>query len=116
MTVAVLSLAAAPAAAAPPSNDRESGAAALELNAPTAGNWGEATNDYTLSGSTCFTGIGQTPTSAPGPDLVYRFVAPSAGAYVFRVRKPTAPVVAGSFDAVLYTAPFLPRPAPGPKS
>lgn len=115
MTVAILSLAAAPAAAAPPSNDRESGAAALELNAPTAGNWGEATNDYTLSGSTCFTGIGQTPTSAPGPDLVYRFVAPSAGAYVFRVRKPTAPVVAGSFDAVLYTAPFLPTSGSGPQ-
>jgi hypothetical protein len=115
VTVAVLAFAVAPGAAAPPSNDRESGAAPLQLNLPAAGNWGEATNDYTLSGSTCFSGIGQTPSSAPGPDLVYRFVAPSAGAYVFRVRKPSSPVVAGSFDAVLYTAAFLPPPGTGPQ-
>lgn len=100
--VAVALLAAAAAHAAPPANDREAGAAPLELNQPLNGSWAEAVNDYTLSGSTCFTGIGQTPSTAGGPDLVYRFVAPSAGSYVFRVRKPSA------FDVLMYTAPFLP--------
>jgi hypothetical protein len=102
LALALTLLAPAAVEAAPPPNDRGSAAAALELNQPVAGNWGEAANDYALSGSTCFTGIGQTPTTASGPDLVYRFVAPSAGSYVFRVRKPVA------FDAVVYTAPFLP--------
>jgi hypothetical protein len=47
------------------------------------------TNDYQLSGSACFGGIGQTPVTAGGRDLlVYRFVAPSAGAYSFRQVEP----------------------------
>jgi hypothetical protein len=105
--LALVLLVAGPAHAAPPPNDREEGAAALELNQPVAGDYAEATNDYTLSGSTCFTGSVNTPSLAAGPDLVYRFVAPSAGTYVFRFRH------SGSIDPVVYTAAFLPSgPAP----
>jgi hypothetical protein len=103
----VLGLALVPAAgAAPPPNDREEGAAPLELNQPVAGSYAEATNDYTLSGSTCFTGVVNTPSPAGGPDLVYRFVAPSAGTYSFRFSH------TGSIDPVIYTAAFLPPGGP----
>lgn len=45
-----------------------------------------ATDDYRLAaGSPCFTGISQGPSLGAGPDVVYRFTAPVAGDYYFRV-------------------------------
>ncbi|HEV8200432.1 MAG TPA: DUF11 domain-containing protein [Candidatus Polarisedimenticolia bacterium] len=68
-----------------PANDTCAGAVTLSLNSPIAGTTAAATDNYELSGSACFTGVGQTPVSATGSDVVYRFTAPDAGAYSFRV-------------------------------
>jgi uncharacterized repeat protein (TIGR01451 family) len=68
-----------------PANDTCAGAVTLSLNSPIAGTTAGATDNYELSGSACFTGVGQTSVSATGSDVVYRFTAPDAGAYSFRV-------------------------------
>src|SRR5262249_22036125 len=68
-----------------PSNDFCSGATTLTLDTPVAGTTINTSDDYELSGSACFTGIGQTPMSATGGDAVYRFTATTAGSYSFRV-------------------------------
>ncbi|HEX4826172.1 MAG TPA: DUF11 domain-containing protein [Candidatus Polarisedimenticolaceae bacterium] len=68
-----------------PSNDFCSGAIPLALDTPLAGTTLNTTDDYELSGTACFTGIGQTPMSAVGGDAVYRYAAAVAGSYSFRV-------------------------------
>jgi len=68
-----------------PANDFCSGAVPLAPDAPASGTTVNATDDYELSGSACFTGIGQTATTATGGDAVYKFTAPAAGSYSFRV-------------------------------
>jgi uncharacterized repeat protein (TIGR01451 family) len=68
-----------------PPNDTCSGAVPLTLNTPVVGTTASAADNYELSGSACFTGVGQTPTPASGSDVVYRFTAPAAGSYSFRV-------------------------------
>jgi uncharacterized repeat protein (TIGR01451 family) len=89
-----------------PPNDTCTGAVALTLGGKVGSN-ASGTNDYSLTGTTCFTGIGQTSSSAPGRDTVYSFTAPAAGSYSFRAQ---------TFDAgnggnlVLYTAPTCPGP------
>ncbi len=68
-----------------PGNDSCGSAVPLTLNNPVMGTTIGTINDYQLPvGSTCFTGIGQTVSTAPGGDAVYRFTAPSAGSYSFR--------------------------------
>ncbi|HJQ24580.1 MAG TPA: C25 family cysteine peptidase, partial [Blastocatellia bacterium] len=67
------------------SNDTCAGATALSLFTPVDGTTVAAANDYQLSGSTCFTGVGQTASTAAGRDVVYSFTAPSADTYSFRV-------------------------------
>jgi hypothetical protein len=105
-------LAFAPAASAQaPSNDTNGGAPTIALNDPRAGDLLGAANDYELPGPGCFSGLGNVITDAPGPDVVYRFVAPSDGLYRFRVRRPAAT----ADDLVLYAAAFLPSgPSPQP--
>lgn len=78
-----------------PSNDFCSGAIAMTLDTPLAGTTVNTTDDYELSGGACFTGFGQTATTAPGGDAVYRYTAASAGSYSFRVNgyDPTKNVV-----------------------
>lgn len=69
----------------PPVNDTCGSPAALTLNKPVIGTTVSANNDYQLSGSACFTGVGQTASTATGRDAVYSFSAPSAASYSFRV-------------------------------
>ena len=92
----------------PPVNDTCAGAAALSLDTPVTGTTELASNDYHLSGAACFTGLGQTASTADGNDVVYSFVAPAAGSYSFR---------ATNFDTVsnlvLYTASSCPAATPG---
>jgi uncharacterized repeat protein (TIGR01451 family) len=67
-----------------------------------------ANNDYQLpSGSACFAGIGQAPSTATGGDVVYTFTAPAAGDYSFRVRE-----YDGLKNAVLYVGSDCPGGPP----
>lgn len=67
-----------------PSNDTCAGAIPITPGVPVAGTTAGAADNYELSGSACFTGVGQTASTAAGSDVVYRFTAPSAGAWSFR--------------------------------
>jgi S-layer family protein len=69
----------------PPSNDSCASPTALTLNTPVTGTTDAALNDYQLSGSACFTGVGQTASTATGRDVVYSFTAAAAANYSFRV-------------------------------
>jgi hypothetical protein len=91
----------------PPANDTCAGAAALSLNTPINGTTAVAANDYQLSGAGCFTGVGQTPSTAPGVDVVYSFTAPAAGNYSFKVTNYDT-----SHNLVLYVASTCPAGAP----
>ena len=71
----------------PPFNDRCSAAVALALDTPQAGRTVLAAADYQLSGSACFTGVGQAASTAPGRDVAFEFTAPSASLYSFRVTR-----------------------------
>ena len=86
-----------------PSNDTCAGAIPITPNVPVAGTTAGAADNYELSGSACFTGIGQTSTAATGGDVVYRFTAPAAGAWSFRV-SPGDPTK----NVVLYVATTCP--------
>src|SRR5262249_2871810 len=66
-----------------------------------------ASNDYQLSGSACFTGIGQTASTAPGRDVVYSFTASSAGSYSFKVTG-----YSSASNLVLYAASSCPTGTP----
>ena len=57
----------------------------LTLNTPVNGTTGAAGADYSLSGTTCFLGVGNTSSTADGRDVVYSFTAPTAAAYSFKV-------------------------------
>ncbi|HKG22345.1 MAG TPA: BACON domain-containing carbohydrate-binding protein, partial [Blastocatellia bacterium] len=69
----------------PPSNDTCGDAVPLSLDTPVEGRLQAAANDYQLSGSACFSGIGQTASLARGRDVAYSFTAPSAGLYSIKV-------------------------------
>ncbi len=87
-------------------NDECSGAIPLTLNIPEAGGTtGVTNNDYQLSGSACFTGTGNTATTASGRDVVYSFTAPAAGQYSFRAWQY---VSTGTSNAVVYLADTCP--------
>ncbi|MFO1200874.1 MAG: GEVED domain-containing protein, partial [Burkholderiaceae bacterium] len=90
----------------PPANDTCAGAIALSLNTPVTGTTSGATNDYQVTGT--FAGIGQTATTAPGRDVVYTFIAPSAGSYSFRLSGYTQ----NSCNGVLYVASTCPGGSP----
>src|SRR5262249_51841220 len=84
-----------------------SGATPLALDTIVTGTTVNTGDDYELSGSACFTGVGQSPTTAPGGDAVYKFTAPSAASYSFRVNgyDPTK-------NVTLYVASDCPGGAP----
>ena len=68
-----------------PLNDTCAGAIPLTLNQAVVGTTAAAANDYNSpSNATCFPGVGQTPSTSGGRDVVYSFTAPSAGSYSFR--------------------------------
>lgn len=72
--------------AAPPANDNCSAPADVFLDTPLVGTNAGAINDYQLSGAACFTGIGQTASTAVGRDTVHRFTAPAADTYSFKTQ------------------------------
>ncbi len=88
---------------APPANDFCTAPLVLLLEQPVGGTTVEAKNDYQLSGAACFGGVGQAPSSAAGRDVVYRFTAPGAAAYSFRVTG-----YAAGANPVLYVASTCP--------
>jgi hypothetical protein len=90
-----------------PSNDSCATPVALALNTSVFGSTSFAINDYQLpAASPCFTGIGQTASTATGRDVVYSFTAPSADNYSFRANFFTGQ------DAVLYVASNCPTGTP----
>lgn len=91
-----------------PPNDSCSTPAALILDTPVSGSTTMAMDDTRLpAGSACFSGIGQTSSTAPGLDVAYRFTAPEAGAYAFRLSGYDS-----SKNAVLYVSSDCPSGAP----
>ncbi len=92
-----------------PDNDVCSVAPALFLDRPVSGTTVNAANDVQLpSGSTCFAGLGQTPSIASGGDVAYAFTAPVDGRYSFRATGYEA-----TRNLVLYVASDCPAgPAP----
>jgi uncharacterized repeat protein (TIGR01451 family) len=90
-----------------PGNDRCAAAVPLSLDAPVPGTTSGALDDTELSGSTCFAGVGQTPVAAIGGDVAYRFTAPSAGSYSFRVNGYDT-----TRNAVIYVASDCPSAMP----
>jgi hypothetical protein len=92
-----------------PGNDTCGAAPGITLDAPVSGTTANAGNDYQLpAGSACFTGIGQTPSTATGGDVAYAFTAPRDGRYSFRISGYEA-----AKNAVLYVSSDCPvGPAP----
>lgn len=69
-----------------PGNDTCATPVQVPLNFPVNGSTVNAEDNYRLAASgPCFSDVGQTPSTAPGRDVVYTFVAPRAGDYNFRV-------------------------------
>lgn len=98
----------------PPPNDTCQQALPLTLNLPVAGSTSLAAADYELAGAACFTGIDQKVSAASGGEVVYRFLAPATGAYVFRVTGYAAVSSAPpSPNLVLYVAGSCPLATPG---
>lgn len=92
----------------PPANDTCAAATALTVNTPVSGTTFAAFNNYQLTGATCFTGIGQTASTATGVDVVYSFTAPSANTFSFKV---TGYAVTGNL--VMYATNSCPAATPG---
>ena len=94
----------------PPANDSCTGTVpSLTLDRPALATLALAANDYQLSGSACFTGVGQTASTAAGRDEVFSFVAPTAGSYSFRAIE-----TEGGGDLVLYVASSCPAAPASP--
>lgn len=70
---------------------------ALVLNQPSVGTLVGMTNDFQLSGSACFTGLGQTANAGAQPDAIYSFTAPAAGTYSFK-----ATLLTGTWNPLVY--------------
>ncbi len=90
-----------------PVNETCAGAIPLTLNTAVSGTTNAVTtNDYQLTGTTCFTGIGQTSSTAVGRDVVYSFTAPAVGNYSFTIN------FASGFNGVLYVSTSCPTAPP----
>jgi hypothetical protein len=89
---------------AAPRNDTCATAADVQLNVPVFGTTVFATDDYHLSPTTNYFGVGQTPATTWGRDVVYTFTAPSAAMYNIRVRNYSYSPVGSppGYDLVLY--------------
>ena len=96
--------------AAPPSNDTCAAPAVLQLNRAVQLTMIDAVDDYQTSADPlCYSGIGQTPTTAPGRDVVAAFTAPAVGSYTFSIVQ-GSPADAASLDSnrVLYVSATCP--------
>ncbi len=92
----------------PPTNDTCSAATPLTINTPLNGTTFAGNNDYQLTGTTCFTGIGQSSSTATGREVVYSFIAPSTNTFSFKV---TGYAVTGNL--VMYATTSCPAATPG---
>jgi subtilisin-like proprotein convertase family protein len=91
-----------------PANDTANAAVPLFLNLPVLGGTVGAVNDYQIAGTAGqFPGVGNTASTAVGGDVVYRFTAPVAGVYSFRVTRWND----SAGDLLLYLASELPSGA-----
>jgi uncharacterized repeat protein (TIGR01451 family) len=92
-----------------PSNDTCAAPQALQLGIPVFGSTVGAGNDYqSPSNGTCYPGVGNGATTAPGREVVYSFTAPAAAKYSFRANKYDS-----GQEPVLYVASDCPAgPAP----
>lgn len=90
-----------------PGNDVCGSAAPVALDTPVNGTTVAASNDYQLSGAACFSGFGQTASTATGRDVVYNFQAAAPGDYSFRVTGYSTPG-----NLVVYVAGTCPTGAP----
>jgi len=97
----------------PPANDTCSAPTPLALNRVTNGTTAGAQNDYRSdSSAACFSGVGQTGTTAAGIDSVFSFTAPADGSYSVRyVQDDSAASLRGQ-NPVLYASDSCPAPAP----
>jgi hypothetical protein len=68
-----------------PPNDRCVNPTPIALNVPAFGTTEGAEDNYRLDAAAAFTGIGQTPSTGPGRDVVYSFTAPDAGSYSIKL-------------------------------
>lgn len=92
-----------------PSSDVCATAAPLTLNRPVAGSTQSAANDYQLApAATCFTGVGQSVSTAVGRDVVYSFMPATSGTYSFRITD-----VAAGANALVYLSSTCPASSPG---
>ena len=92
----------------PPANDTCGGATPLSINVPLTGTTQAASNDYQTAGTTCFTGLGQTPSTATGREVVYSFTAPTTDTFSFKVKDYNA-----LGNLVLYASANCPSATPG---
>jgi len=90
-----------------PGNDTCGSAVAIGLDTPVTGTTVGALNNYELpAASPCFFGVGQVVDVGAGEEVVYRFTAPRAASYSFRVTG------YGAGNAVLYVSSDCPAGAP----
>ena len=92
----------------PPTNDTCSAAITLPVNTAINGTTVAGNNDYQLSGTSCFTGVGQTSSTATGREVVYSFTAPSTNTFSFKL---TGYAVTGNL--VMYATTSCPAATPG---
>ena len=92
----------------PPANDTCTAPTPLTLDTPITGTNMFSFNDYQLSGSACFTGVGQLTSAAAGRDVVYSFTAPVAGNYSFTVTNYST-----ASNLVVYASTACPAATPG---
>ena len=79
------------------------------MNRITKVNTTGAADDYqTLADPSCYSGIGQTPTTAPGRDVVLSFTAPAVGSYTFSVVQQVPGSDIRNQDIVLYVSTACP--------
>jgi len=96
-----------------PPNDNCSNPTPLTLNQVTNGSTEGASNDYkSIGDATCFSGIGQIPTTSSGLDVVFSFTAPADGKYNFRYVQDDANTDLRSQNPSLYLSHSCPAPAP----
>jgi hypothetical protein len=91
-----------------------SNATPLFLNRVVNGTTASATNDYRSDGTAaCFSGVGQTPTSSAGLDVVFKFDPPANGLYSFRYVMDDSGAALRGQNPTLYLSHTCPAPAPG---
>ncbi len=94
-----------------PSNDTCAGAIPLPLGLTVKGTTVDANDDYhSPATAACYSGVGQTPTTAPGRDVVYSFTAPATRQYSVRIVQQNPTDSIRTQNEVLYASDSCPGP------